>query len=388
MLHHRSLGWILGCGLAFACAAAQADVTTESTLAIDGVGIMSVVGLTGRLVKTVSGNRMRDESQIKFNSKVLSFLARRATGPHVDIVRLDQDKIYEIDVNKQQYSETSFAQRRAMLEAASAKASEQSASERQQQPTAFDDSQCDWSPPRTEVKKGAKATIAGFEAQQLTITSTQTCTDRKTKQSCDLALIVDSWLAQNVPGIDEQLKFDRAYAEKLGLGPVGSREVMERAKPLFARYQGSWKDVSGKLKDVKGSPLRTSFGMAIGGPNCKSASDQQQAGGGLPPSSPSAGEIGGQVASSAVQEKTGGALGGVAGAIGGKLAGAFFNRKKKDDDDGAATQNTAGAAPPAAAGGMIDLVRISMQITAINTNPAPADLFEPPPGFKKLAGKD
>jgi hypothetical protein len=37
---------------------------------------------------------------------------------------------------------------------------------------------------------------------------------------------------------------------------------------------------------------------------------------------------------------------------------------------------------------MIDIVRLSSQLTAVNTNPAPAGAFEPPARFKKLDEKD
>jgi hypothetical protein len=390
MTRKRPLSLMLGCGLALAGAAARADVTTDSLIAIDGVGIMSVVGLSGRVVQTIAGDRMREDSELKFNSKLIGFFARSATGPHAEIVRLDQDKIYNIDVNKKQYTEVSLEERRARLNAVTQKTGEQPAAAKQQ-PAAFDDSKCEWSPPRTVVTKGAKATIAGIEAQQVKITSTQTCTDRKSGESCDLALILDSWLTPSVPGGDERQKFTHAYAEKLGLSAAGSREVMDRAKPLFSRYDGSWKEVQGKLKDVKGVALRASFGLAIGGANCQKANEQQQAGGGLPPSSPTAGEIGGQIASSEVQQQTGGALGGAAGAIGGKLVSSLFNHKKKDDSAAAAAPSPAppsGAGAGAGAGTMIDIVRISSQITAINTNAAPAGAFEPPAGFKKVEEKD
>jgi hypothetical protein len=264
------------------------------------------------------------------------------------------------------------------------------AQEKQPSPTGMDESDCEWSEPKVDVKKtGQKATIAGFDSEQTTITATQSCKDKKTGAVCDVQLALDEWLAPGFDGGAEQQKFFAAYAQQMGLGGPNPRDVTQRAEQLFGRYKGIWQEVAAKMKNVKGYPVRTSFAMGFGGPQCKSAEGSPPT---LPPT-PSAGQLSaaaaesaGQAAGEAAAAKAGqSGLSGVAGRIGGKVAGALFNRKKKGEETAAEAEPVAqSAAAPATANNMIIPLRVTSELVSVKKDPLSADTFEVPAGFKKV----
>src|SRR5579871_3776100 len=92
--------------LALVCRLAYADVVTESTMAVEGVGAMAFGNMSGTTRTTVSGDKARTENDIQMKSRLVRVLAHGSLGPTAQIVRLDQDKIYELNINRKEYTET------------------------------------------------------------------------------------------------------------------------------------------------------------------------------------------------------------------------------------------------------------------------------------------
>ena len=199
---------------------------------------------------------------------------------------------------------------------------------------------------------------------------------------CDFGLVLDQWLTPNFEAADETLAYQRAYAEKLGFDASASRDFAERAEAMFGRYQGIWKEVAAKMRDVEGYPVKASFGLGVGGPQCKSIQEAQAS---APPSAPdvssavgasvgsSVGSSVGNSVSNSVGSSVGGTLG---GALGGALGG-VFGRKKEP------AQTAAAAPPPAPPGGLMPLMTVSTELVSVNRAPASPQSFEVPGDFKK-----
>src|ERR1700733_2024670 len=139
----RSTALILMGGLlGLAAASARADVTMVRSTSVEGVGAMAFANMSGTSSTSISGDKSRTDSDMKMQSKLVGFLARNAVGPSADIVLLDQDKIYHLNVNKKEYTETTFEQIRAQMQ----KMSDQmnSSESKSQQPSAVDQSKCVW----------------------------------------------------------------------------------------------------------------------------------------------------------------------------------------------------------------------------------------------------
>ena len=333
-------------------AAAQADVTMQEHMTLSGAGMMKMANMSGTTATTIAGDRARTESNMQFESAMMRTFARGAGGPHVEIVRLDQDKIYSLDPKKKTYSETTFAERRAMMQEAADRMAKAQGSQ-QQATSGVDESECEWSDPKSEVKRtGEKALIAGFQAEHVTVTATQSCTNKKNGQVCDFGLALDQWIAPGFEASAETTNYQRAYAEKLGLGTASSRDFAERAQAQFGRYKGIWTEIGKRMAElnVKGYAVKSGFSMGVGGPQCQAAQQTQAQGG--PQSPPSLG-----------------------GALGGALGGMF--KKKQEQPQPQA------APPPTMAGGLMPLMSMGTELVSISRDAVNPQTFEVPADYKK-----
>jgi hypothetical protein len=337
-------------------AAAQADVTMREQMSLSGAGMMKMANMSGTTTTVISGDRARTESNMQFESGLMRTFARGAGGPHVEIVRLDQDKLYSLNPGKKTYTETTFAEQRARMQEAMEAMNKGQASQ-QQATSGVDESECEWSDPRSEVKRtGEKALIAGFEAEHVTVTATQSCRNKKTGDVCDFGLALDQWIAPGFEASSETTAYQRAYAEKLGLGTAASRDFAERAQGMFGRYQGIWGELGKKMAELnlKGYAVKSGFSLGVGGPQCQSAQQQQAQASQQQPSP------------------------GIGGALGGALGGMF---KKKQQEP--AQQQQAAAPPPTMAGGLMPLMSMGTELVSISRDAVSPQTFEVPADYKK-----
>jgi hypothetical protein len=349
---------------------AQADVTIERSTSVDGVGAMALANMTGTSRTIISGGKSRTDTDTKMQSKIVGFLARNSAGPSAEIVLLDEDKLYHINIAKKEYTETTFEQIQAQMK----KASDQmnNSSEEKRQPSAVDQSKCKWLPAKVNVNKtGEKAQFAGYDSERVTITASQPCEDPDTGSICEVALVLDEWLAPGFTENSEVRKFYLAYAQKMGFDPTKSQDATERARAMFSQYKGIWTEVSAKMQNIKGYPVRSSFTLALGGAQCKDSNAQQQA-------QP-------DQASSSSDGDSPRSPNDIAGAMVGKLGGLFH--KKQDDAPPPAAAPTPAVTPAVVPPGDVALMTVSSQLTSVSTASAGPDAFAVPAGFKKVEMK-
>lgn len=344
---------LLGCAVAaILSTAAQADVTIQERMTVNGAGMMKMANMSGTTTTMISGQRSRTESNLEFESGLMRTFAR-GLGQSTEIVRLDQDKLYSVNDKKKTYSETTFAERRAMMQQAMDNMRKAQASQ-QQATSGVDDTQCEWSEPKSEVTRtGEKATLAGYQAERVVVTATQSCKDKESDQVCDFGLVMDQWVASGFEASAEAQEYQRAFAEKLGLNASTSRDFSERAQSMFGRYQGLWSEVATKMRDVKGYPVKLSFALGVGGPQCQSAQQTQASGGPAAPPS-------------------------IGGALGGALGGMFGKKKE-------APPAEASTPPVVLPGGLMSLMSMSLELVSVNRDAVDPQSFELPAGYKKVA---
>ena len=352
--------FIVGGILGFTAGNAQADVIIENTTSVAGVGAMSFANMTGTVRTSISGNNARIDSDTKMQSKIVGFLARNSLGPSAEIVLLDQDKLYYVNMNKKEYTETSFEQLRAQMQKMS---DQMNASDGRAQPSAVDQSKCVWLPAKASVNRsGEKAQFAGYDAQRLTVTATQPCQDKDTGEICEIALVLDQWISADFGESSEARKFYAAYASKMGIDIANSQDVSQRAKSLFGQYKGVWTEIAEQMPKVKGYPVKSSFSLGIGGPQCKNSASQQ--------------------AQTSQTDDASAGPGGIAGAVVGKFGG-LFQKKKDPAESPAAPPAEPVVMPP----GDIALMTVSSQLVSVSTTGVSADAFNVPTGFKKIEVK-
>ncbi|MGQ0621452.1 MAG: hypothetical protein ACT4QA_16270 [Panacagrimonas sp.] len=345
-------------GLVAAALPAQADVTVQESLSVNGGGLMSFANMSGKTTTQISGKRSRMETDVKMQSRLVRMFAG---GPTAEITRLDDDKVYELDLKKKQYTATTLAERRAQMEEA-LKQGEEAQESKQEAASPVDQEKCDWSPPKSDVKKtGEKATIAGFDAERMTITVTQSCKNRDTGEVCDFGLALDQWLAPKFDGGSERQDFYQAYAEKMGLGSSASSPgFAQNAQAMFAGYKDLWAEVSKQVGKAKGYPVRSAFALAIGGPQCGSQQPAQTGG----------------VAAPGAEEVMA-----AAGQIGSAITGLFGGKKKKDSEP---AEPAVAPGPQLLVNGLTPLMTVSTELLSISRESLPPALFDPPADFKKI----
>jgi hypothetical protein len=396
---------VLRCTTALALALnlslAFADVTIEERISVEGM--LKFANMSGKELTMVAGDRARTESDLQMESKLMRMFAGGSMGPTAEIIRLDQEKTYSLNLKKKEYSEQTFAEMRAnwqkmVDQAQQAQAQAQAQSPQTQgSPAPVDQSQCEWSEPKSEVKRtGEKKTFAGYEAERISMAATQSCKDKKSGAVCDFTLNLDEWLSPALAEDAEITHFYTTYAEKMGFTSQMSRDAAQRAETLFGSYKGLWGELATKLRDVKGRPVKTTFGLSVGGPQCETTkgAPADASAGSATPAAPTSDEVGeaaataaGQAAGEAAAQKAGeSSLSGVAGKLGGKL-GSLFTKKKAEPASTTATTAApapAAAAAPTTAPGMVSMMQMSVELVSINRGPASAGAFEVPAGFKKV----
>ena len=384
------------CGLALA-GVTRADVVIEDKIDIDGVAGFSMLAMQGQSTSSLTADKSRMDSDMKFKSKIMNTFAGKH-GNTSQIVRLDEGVVYDVQHADKQYTAMTFAEMRAAMDKAmqqmEAAASQQQSVQQQQLPV--DAEECQWSPPVVEAKEtGEHATIAGFDTARVTTSLKQTCTDPKTSKSCDMVWTIDQWLAQESPGAAESQAFALNYARQLGLDAAGMRAMQGRMQQAFSQYKSSWTEVMEKASQFQGYPLKTGLQMSMGGPQCTTESGAQVAADPMFADAvdagfqAGAGSAAGAATSAATQAAVQQAGGGVGGAIAGSAAGAFagklgsslLGKLKKKDQPAPAEQAAAAPANP----GMIRLFRAQTETVSIRSGAVPASTFEVPAGYKKVS---
>ncbi len=358
-------------GLCLSLEPAAADVTITQQTTFDAASLMKSHGSS---TDVYTLDKKREDTETHCEGLFSIVCGNMQSG---DIVRLDRGVTWHLEPKKKRYLEQVFAtpeQIAAMREQMNAtleKMRSCPASQKQE----VDQSKCQMSPPKFEVRKtGDKGMFAGHNAERTQATITESCTNKDTGDVCDTVVAIDVWLTQDsLAGSADRRAFELAYAKKLGLDDPQGLFRGQMAQYL-ARYQSQISELSEKAKQFKGSPLKTSFRVLAGGPQCSSAKSNSQSAGGDSSSNPN------PVAN--VTE---------AGKAVGKFMGGLFKKKSADDSQAASAASPPPAvsatatAPPTATEfpQMTQLVAFTIETTAISTDAVAPAVFDIPADWTK-----
>jgi hypothetical protein len=387
---------VLALTLAAAAALAALAPSARADVTVGQKTSMSVAGINIDIdsVERTSADRQRSDSTVSCHG-FLALFCHDVEGGR--IVRLDKSLEWQLQPKKRLYSERPFptpeqraeAQKEAEAAMAAMKSCPVPQSPGAAQSAAPDPSQCQLSPPVLNVSTtGQHATILGHDTRETDVVLSQTCTDRKTGDVCEMNYGFETWLTQDaIPGVRQRNAFERKYLAAQGLDPSDPR-LQHSLGQFMAPYADMLRQLRAKAADLQGYPLRTTFYMAFGGPHCgkaKQAAQQQQA-------SSSRFSMH-SLASHALAGGLAGLFHRGAAAIhtdsaGGAAAAGAANETAEPAADAAAdsmtAQSSAGAsaAPAPAPGPFIRVVSLTTETTSIDTSAIPPDEFEIPAGWK------
>lgn len=352
---------VLAFSICLASAGAHADVTTQERSRLGGA-LGSLVKMDIDTTTSISGDRARMETKVTCGNALMRMFC---PGDSAQIVRLDKDTTWQLDLAKKTWYEESFEDFRKRQDHAAEQLRKAQAAQANEPDRAA--AECDLQPATSDVKKsGEKATFAGLDAERTTITVTQACKDRKTGEMCETRWTADQWLTSADVAQPEQQRFWQAYAKKLLRDEAAARTMAAQALAYMEQHKSSFGELANRLAEQRGTPLKYTLSLALGGPGCPQTA-------GL-----AAGGAGQGGSPSAERPSVGGTI---AGAIGGSLGAALFKRKKKDAEPAA---ETAPASTPVPAG-FTTVFEMTTEARAFDRAAVPADRFEIPPGFKQIA---
>lgn len=391
-----------------ACASAQADVTIQEQTSLN----VAVIKAHSNSTKRITDDKERSESDFRCEGFMSMFCGKN--NGSLEIIRIDRNLTMTADTKKKTYLEKPFPTPEQVkatqerLNAVMEKMKSCPAPPAAANQPAVDTSKCTMSPPTSSVSTpGDAASFAGHAAHHTIMTMTQSCANPETGDTCDMAYSFDVWTAnEDLPEMATRQTFTKNYMHAMGLDEAGIMASAAQFSQFLAPYKDAMKKMAGDSSSLKGYPLKTTFRVAVGGPKCKAA-----AGGGSTASGASGGssgnvvtDAGGAAAGAAASTSAGigegaaseaagrAAGGGAGGAIANSAAGAFASKliggmfsKKKSAEAPPPSQNTGSSAAAPATPGMSTIAEVTIETTSISNGSIPADQFEMPAEYKKVA---
>jgi hypothetical protein len=287
----RAVAIFTFCGLVLSSSAIRADVRADEMSRVEFAGML------GRMVNIFGGRAAREgvTSTVAVKGDRKATL-NDATGQIID---LNEEKIYDLDLKKKTYKVTTFAELRQQIEDARKKAEE----EARKAPEAEKPAPADPNQKEVEIDfnvkdTGEKKALNGFDTHQVIMTITVREKGKTLEQSGGLVLISDMWLAPKIAAMQEIAAFDLKYAQKL-YGPMVAGISASQMAMVMATYP-MMKDAMAKMRaegsKLDGTAIQTTVTTEAVksaeqlAQESKSAADSKPSGGGV------SGRLGGMIA--------------------------------------------------------------------------------------------
>jgi hypothetical protein len=198
--------------------AIRADVRTDEK------SRFQLGGVLGRVVNIFGGKAAREG--VTSSTAVKGDRLAKMTDTSGQIIDLGEEKIYDLDLRKKNYSVTTFDELRRRMEEARRKAEENArkAEESASKANAKEARKRDPNEKEVEVdfdlkETGQKKAINGFDTREVVMTITLREKGKTLEQAGGMVVTDDMWLAPKVPGMNEIADFYQRYARKIQ-GPM------------------------------------------------------------------------------------------------------------------------------------------------------------------------
>ena len=229
-----------------------ADVKTREK------SVVKFEGMLGRVVGMFGGKAAREgivtTVALKGNRKAM------LGDTTSQIIDLDEEKVYDLDMRKKEYEVTTFDEMRRRIKEAQDRAAKDI--ERQTPPEEKPKPE----DPKKELEvdfdakeTGQRRQVAGYDARQVIMTVTVREKGKSLDESGGLVMTADSWLGPEIAPLKELGDFDMRYYTKL-YGGTSMALAAEQMAMVMAMYPGL-KAASERLKQegdkLKGTALET-----------------------------------------------------------------------------------------------------------------------------------
>lgn len=355
-------------------ASARADVTIQEKTVSSGLAGFG--SGTSERTLVIAGDKCRTDDSYTYTGRFKTFAGGGKPRVSAQIVRLDRDLIWSLEMDKKQYTELTFAEMREMMDKGLAQA--QAEMDKPENRDAKNKVDVDF---KVDAKRtGKHEKVNGFEADEYVVTLTAIPKDKSTGESAGLySMTMDQWMSTQVPGQSEIQAYYKRFAEKMGMDP----QFQAMARGMMSQYRGGLKELAEKLKDMKGYPVRSTLTMQMGAtltPEQQAKMDKARA-----EQRKSQAEEKKKQDEKDEAEANGNAAGNLAhGNVGGALGGLLGHKFGKAAEKKAESSMASGAGNEGAPGGGLS---VTTDVIRVTTGAAPAS-FDVPSDFKKVERKD
>jgi hypothetical protein len=236
----------------------RADVRADEKSRVEFAGML------GRMFNMFGGKAAREgvasTVAVKGNRKAT---LNDSTGQIID---LDEEKVYDLDLKKKSFKVTTFAELRRQIDEARKKAEEDARKEQPQEtgkPAERDPNQKELEVDFDLRNTGQKKAINGFDTNQAVMTITVREKGKKLEESGGLVMTSDMWLAPKIAAMKEVADFDMKYAQKL-YGPMVagiSASQMAMVTAMYPMMKDAMAKMSAEGGKLDGTAIQTTVTM-------------------------------------------------------------------------------------------------------------------------------
>jgi hypothetical protein len=218
-------------------------------------------GMLGRMFNLFGGKGAREG--VTSTVAVKGDRKARMNDTTGQIIDLNEEKVYDLDVKKKTYKVTTFDEmRRKMQEAQQKAAAREDAKPEEKKPAAKQQE------PQVEVDfdikdTGQKKSINGFDTHESVVTVTVREKGKTLEQAGGLVMTTDMWLTSSIAAMKDVAAFDMKYAQKL-YGAVFaevSAEQMATAMAMYPMMKPAISKMSTEGGKVNGTAVLTTVTM-------------------------------------------------------------------------------------------------------------------------------
>ena len=254
-----------------------ADVRTEQKTQVQ------FAGMFGRMVNMFGGRAAREG----ITSTVIVKGNRKVTlgDNSSQIIDLDEEKIYDLDLRRKQYKVTTFDQLRKEMEEARKQAEEDARREAgRDEPAKSDEPQKEVEVDYDVQNTGETKTINGFNTSQSIVTITVREKGKTLEEGGGLVMKTDMWLAPEQKALREVAEFDLRYAKQLYGGMFGnvSASQMAMMMAMYPMMKQAVERMQAEGSKLEGTAIQTTltFEAVQSAEQMKAAEKEEPASGG------------------------------------------------------------------------------------------------------------
>ena len=231
-----------------------ADVRTEQKTQVQ------FAGMFGRMVNMFGGRAAREG----VTSTVIVKGNRKVTrgDDSSQIIDLDEEKIYDIDLRRKQYKVTTFDELRKQMEEARKRAEEDARRQSgRDEPAKSDEPQKEVEVDFDVKNTGESKALNGFNTTQTVVTVTVREKGKTLEESGGLVMKTDMWMAPEQQALREVAEFDLRYAKQLYGSMFGgvSASQMAMMMAMYPMMKQAMERMQAEGANVEGTPIQTTL---------------------------------------------------------------------------------------------------------------------------------